>query len=41
MDPLTTPDFREPNLDVARYQVYGDIVTDILAEVEEKLSTSI
>ncbi len=41
MDPLTTPDFQEPQLDIARYQVYGDIVTDILAEVEEKLSTSI
>ncbi len=41
MDPLTTPDFQEPHLDIARYQVYSDIVTDIIAEVEEKLSTTI
>ena len=41
MDPLTTPDFQEPQLDIARYQVFGDVVTDILAEVEEKLSSPI
>jgi hypothetical protein len=40
LEPFTTPDFQEPHLDVARFQVYGDIVTDILAEVEEKLSAS-
>ncbi len=40
LEPLTTPDFQEPHLDVARFQVYGGIVTDILAEVKEKLSAS-
>jgi hypothetical protein len=38
LDPLTTTDFQEPNLNVAHLQVYGDIVTDILADVEERLS---
>jgi hypothetical protein len=37
-DPLTTPNFTEPNLDVDHLQSYGDIVTDILAEAEANLS---
>jgi hypothetical protein len=38
MDPLTTPDFIEPTLDVANLQCYGDIVSDILQDAEETLS---
>jgi len=38
MDPLTTPDFIEPILDVANLQCYGDIVSDILQDAEETLS---
>jgi hypothetical protein len=38
LNPLNTRNFKEPYLDVANLQVYGDIVTDILADVEEKLS---
>jgi hypothetical protein len=38
MDPLTTPDFTEPILDVANLQCYGDIISDILQDAEETLS---
>jgi hypothetical protein len=38
LDPLTTPDFIEPILDVANLQCYGDIISDILQDAEETLS---
>jgi hypothetical protein len=38
LDPLTTPDYTEPNLDVANLQCYGDIISDILQDAEETLS---
>ena len=38
VDPLTTPDFTEPILDVANLQCYGDIISDILQDAEETLS---
>ncbi len=37
--PLSTPDFTEPILDVANLQCYGDIISDILQDAEETLST--
>ena len=36
LDPLTTPAFKEPNLDM-NLRVYGDIVNDILAAVDAQL----
>ena len=38
LDPISTPDFTEPILDVANLQCYGDIISDILQDAEEKLS---
>ncbi len=38
LDPLTTPDYTAPNLDVANLQCYGDIISDILQDAEETLS---
>jgi hypothetical protein len=39
LDPISTPDFTEPILDIANLQCYGDIISDILQDAEEKLST--
>ena len=36
LEPLTTPAFKEPNLDM-NLRVYGDIVNDILAAVDAQL----
>ncbi len=38
LDPMTTPDFTEPILDVTNLQCYGDIISDILQDAEETLS---
>ena len=38
LDPISTPDFTEPILDVANLQCYGDVISDILQDAEEKLS---
>ena len=38
MDPLTTPQFKEPTLDIERFITYGDVIPDILAEAEVQLS---
>ena len=38
MDPLTTPNYTEPNLNVHGLQTYGDVISDILADAEVHLS---
>jgi hypothetical protein len=38
MDPLTTPNFTEPLLDIPGLQTYGDVISDILADAEVQLS---
>ena len=38
LDPISTSDFTEPLLDVVNLQCYGDIISDILQDAEEKLS---
>jgi hypothetical protein len=38
LDPISTSDFTEPILDVVNLQCYGDIISDILQDAEEKLS---
>ena len=35
---ISTSDFTEPILDVVNLQCYGDIISDILQDAEEKLS---
>jgi hypothetical protein len=37
LDPISTSDFTEPLLDI-NLQCYGDIISDILQDAEEKLS---
>jgi hypothetical protein len=38
MDPLTTPNYAEPTLDIHGLQTYGDVISDILADAEVHLS---
>ncbi len=38
MDPLTTPNFTEPDLDIHGLQTNGDVISDILADAEVQLS---
>ena len=38
LDPLTTPHFTEPMLDIQGLQTYGDVISDILADAEVQLT---